>query len=229
MTLAWQVQLPSSDKLVLLALADNANDEGHCFPSVPTLMSKCGMGERTVQGVISRLKSAGHLTCHYRTGRSTVYTVHPRTTPAVTAPPQLPHPAPDAGAPRSSRTPTPAVAAPTPAVAAPITVTQPSVEPSLNRQMARKRAQTAKRLPEDFELTPERQATARAEAVNPEREFARFCDHWRAASGSNARKHDWDAAWRNWCRRAGDFKGDRSESAEPVRTWEPPEDENATV
>lgn len=91
------------------------------------------------------------------------------------------------------------------------------------------RAQTAKRLPENFELTPERQATARAEAVNPEREFARFCDHWRAASGSNARKHDWDAAWRNWCRKAGDFKGGKSEVAEPVQRWEPPEDEHATV
>jgi len=67
------------------------------------------------------------------------------------------------------------------------------------------RAPTAKRLPETFALTPERQATARAEAVNPEREFARFCDHWRAASGSTARKHDWDAAWRNWCRKAKDM------------------------
>jgi hypothetical protein len=55
-------------------------------------------------------------------------------------------------------------------------------------------------------LTPERRAIAETEKANAEREFASFTDHWRAASGANARKHDWDAAWRNWCRRAADFK-----------------------
>jgi uncharacterized protein YdaU (DUF1376 family) len=29
---------------------------------------------------------------------------------------------------------------------------------------------------------------------------ANFRDHWKAASGSNARKHDWDAAFRTWAR-----------------------------
>lgn len=91
------------------------------------------------------------------------------------------------------------------------------------------RAPTAKRLPTVFELTPERQAIARAEAVNPEREHARFCDHWRAASGSNARKHDWDAAWRNWCRKAAEFKSPVNGSVAsltPERTWRPsPEDD----
>lgn len=86
------------------------------------------------------------------------------------------------------------------------------------------RAATAKRIPADFALTPEREALARAEAVNPEREFARFCDHWRAASGSGARKHDWDATWRNWCRRAKDM-APRAPAAPPERTWRPgPED-----
>ncbi len=37
-----------------------------------------------------------------------------------------------------------------------------------------------------------------------EREAAKFCDHWRAASGSNATKLDWAAAWRNWIRRSRD-------------------------
>lgn len=68
------------------------------------------------------------------------------------------------------------------------------------------RSANATRLPENFELTPERRAIAETEKANAEREFASFTDHWRAASGANARKHDWDAAWRNWCRRAADFK-----------------------
>lgn len=67
-----------------------------------------------------------------------------------------------------------------------------------------KRARTAKRIPEDFQLTPERRKVAETERLNPERTFAQFCDYWRAASGSNARKYDWDATWRNWCRKSGD-------------------------
>jgi hypothetical protein len=63
---------------------------------------------------------------------------------------------------------------------------------------------TATRLPEDWHLTPERRQVAISERVDPERTHLKFCDHWRAASGTNARKHDWDAAWRNWCRREGE-------------------------
>lgn len=67
------------------------------------------------------------------------------------------------------------------------------------------RSPTATRLPDDFELTESRRTAARAEGVDPDREFARFRDYWRAASGANSRKHDWEATWRNWCRKAADI------------------------
>lgn len=59
---------------------------------------------------------------------------------------------------------------------------------------------TATRLPVDYELTPERRAIAAAEGLDPDRTFAKFADFWRSASGARARKCDWDATWRNWCR-----------------------------
>ena len=62
----------------------------------------------------------------------------------------------------------------------------------------------ASNLPDDFSLTPARRAVAEAEHVDPDRTFAKFCDHWRAASGQRARKRDWDATWRNWCRTEAD-------------------------
>lgn len=68
------------------------------------------------------------------------------------------------------------------------------------------RSALATRLPADFGLTPERRAIAEAEKADPEREFATFTDHFRAAPGVKGRKNDWDAAWRNWCRRSPDFK-----------------------
>lgn len=97
-------------------------------------------------------------------------------------------------------------------------------EPSGNLGEARKRASAA-RLSEDFSLTPKRREVAEAERVDADREFAKFRDHWAAASGANARKNDWDAAWRNWCRKAADFRPRAPPGSEPQRTWRPPPDE----
>lgn len=58
----------------------------------------------------------------------------------------------------------------------------------------------ATRLPDDFSLTAQRIEVATAEHCDPERTFAKFTDYWRSKSGANARKVDWEATWRNWCR-----------------------------
>ncbi|MEO6080645.1 MAG: helix-turn-helix domain-containing protein [Steroidobacteraceae bacterium] len=73
-----------------------------------------------------------------------------------------------------------------------------------------KLSREAQRLSDEFELTPSRQRFAQQEGVDAQRTFAMFHDHWRAASGKGATKRDWDAAWRNWCRREAEFKRDRS-------------------
>lgn len=88
MTAVWSIDLPDSQKIVLLALADCANDEGGCWPSMATLAKKCSKGERTVQGVIKQLVEAGHLSRKEIPGKGCQYTVHPRRdcTPAETAP-----------------------------------------------------------------------------------------------------------------------------------------------
>jgi hypothetical protein len=62
----------------------------------------------------------------------------------------------------------------------------------------------ASRLPDDFSLTDERRLVAEAERLPAERTFAKFSDYWRSASGAKARKTDWDATWRNWCRSEAD-------------------------
>jgi len=56
-----QEDLKPGPKLVLLALADRANEEGLCWPSIPTLARKCSMGERTVQVVVKFLALCGCL------------------------------------------------------------------------------------------------------------------------------------------------------------------------
>ena len=77
MTLAFKTTLPSTQKFVLVALCDSANDQGECYPSVPTLAIKCSMGVRTVQDAMVALESTGQLRREFRTGRSTVYWLTP--------------------------------------------------------------------------------------------------------------------------------------------------------
>jgi hypothetical protein len=114
MTRVWDLELPDSDKIVLLALADCANDEGHCWPSVASLVRKCSKSERTIQASIKRLVDEGLLIRREVLGKGCNYTVLPRSpattaprsdnAPAETAPPQPLPQTPAAAADKPSRT-----------------------------------------------------------------------------------------------------------------------------
>lgn len=90
MSVVWELNLPPGEKLVLLALADQANDEGtHCWPSVATISKRSGQNERTVRRALRSLEGKGHLTCNERRGTSTNYVVHPgHHAPPVKLPPR---------------------------------------------------------------------------------------------------------------------------------------------
>jgi DNA-binding Lrp family transcriptional regulator len=51
-----------TDKLVLLAIADNADDNGFCWPSINTIARKCSLNRATVINRIASLIQAGLLT-----------------------------------------------------------------------------------------------------------------------------------------------------------------------
>jgi len=55
MNWAWRQGLPPTPKLVLMALADAADDHGVCWPSVTTLARKCSVSPRTVQRMLKLL------------------------------------------------------------------------------------------------------------------------------------------------------------------------------
>lgn len=144
MTAAWKSNLPAGRKMVLLALCDNANDQGECYPSIDYLAIKCSMGERTVQGHISDMERAGIVRRQLRPGTTTVYHINPRRfsdpaesaphgdplihSPAKSAGPQKPH-HPPAG---SGGTP-PQVPPPGPAASAPKTISKPDSKPPKNQ------------------------------------------------------------------------------------------------
>lgn len=135
MSACWPLQgLTPAQKSVLISLADNANDEGVCWPSVAKIGERTCLSERAVQQAIKVLNECKVLRIEGRQGRSTMFTV----TPAAFAPPQKMHPRKKCTPAANAPTPEPAAPQPpqdlhpTPAAAAPRTVIEPSVEPSKN-------------------------------------------------------------------------------------------------
>lgn len=79
------------------------------------------------------------------------------------------------------------------------------------RGAARERAT---RIPDDFAVSADLAAWARAEApdVDQRAETAKFVDYWRAKAGRDATKVDWQGTWRNWMRRAQENAANRRAS-----------------
>ena len=66
MNWAWRQQLSPTPKLILMALADAANDDGVCWPSVSTVAAKCCVSVRTVRRVMQKLVDRGLLLSEQR-------------------------------------------------------------------------------------------------------------------------------------------------------------------
>lgn len=127
----WKLELKSSPKLVLLALADYANKDGSCFPSVPTLARKCGLSPRAVQKNLSKLVSSKHITKIMRSGRSTLYQLNMAklcTSSDPEPPPNNPPETPD------KNTPTPAQNGANPCISSTHNQSQISHQPKNNTQ-----------------------------------------------------------------------------------------------
>ena len=127
MAACWPLRMPPTPKSVLMSLADNANDQGVCWPSIATICTRTCYTERTVQGAIRWLAEKGLIEVEIRPGHSTIYHV------AVAAARLIPRSSCEGQQMRS----TPADAALTPAANAPnprSSRTQNRKEHSRNRQ-----------------------------------------------------------------------------------------------
>lgn len=94
LTWAWKQTLPPTDKYLLLAFADHANDEDFtCYPSLTHLSKKTGFDRSTVWKITERLISIGAITRVglHRSG-TTMYRVNSGSclTPLVAESNQLP-------------------------------------------------------------------------------------------------------------------------------------------
>lgn len=199
---AWELQLGSTEKFVLIALADMADEEHSCFPGQATLAAMVGASESTVRRALKKLEDEGVLTREERRNKQG-YKTSDRYFLQLGSVPKS-H--------RSNCT-----------VGADLTghpvSTSPVIHDDLTGQSDRYIEEEPKenhqkepseprkrgtRIPEPFMLTAAMKAWASHEVpgLDLPSHTREFVDHFRAASGSNATKRDWVAAWRNWMRRA---------------------------
>lgn len=77
MQLVWDTSLPMTEKVVLLALADQANDRGVTIPHVRSLAKRCGCSKRTVFEALAFLEARNYLSRAARPGIDTEVQLHP--------------------------------------------------------------------------------------------------------------------------------------------------------
>lgn len=107
MSVAWDLDIPATEKMVLLCLCDFASDGGgNCWPSVNTMAARCSTSGRTVQRAIRSLETRGILDTNQRMGTSSTYRINLRqsVTPDKMSPLTNTTQTPDTVSPKPSRT-----------------------------------------------------------------------------------------------------------------------------
>ena len=78
MSQCWPLQgLSVTQKAVLISLADQANDDGVCWPAVGTIAARCCMSARAVRSAMDHLEAVGLLARDRWFNSSNVYVVTP--------------------------------------------------------------------------------------------------------------------------------------------------------
>lgn len=68
--------MATTRKMVLIALADQANDYGEAYPGIESLRRRCSMGLRTVYDSLAQLEVDGYLTRSQLPGKKALYSLN---------------------------------------------------------------------------------------------------------------------------------------------------------
>ena len=186
-----------TDLLMLLAIADFADDDGNAYPAVPTLAAKCRMKPRNCRYLLRSLEASGELSVVTNAGpnganlyRINLDSLGMQHSAGVQSPAGMQH------------------SAATPAKDCRKPLQYSAAKPSVNHHEPERgvsRSPNGSRLPLDWCLPDEYREWSVGKlgwSANQAEEIAeRFADYWHSTTGKSAVKADWFATWRNWCRR----------------------------
>lgn len=200
-----------TDLLMMLAIADFADDDGNAYPSVGTLALKCRTSPRHVNRILALLRASGELEIRLNEGPKGTnrYRIALKGMTPVSPP--------------TSRSPLTPVSS-TPDLHVPKPLTPTSDEPSLNHQRTRESARASRspaadrgsRLPADWKPSDADIGFCRSKRpdLDPAEVAEKFRDHWLGEPGAKGRKTNWASTWRNWVR--NERQGHASRGASPV-------------
>ena len=205
-------------KLVLLKLADNANDQGECWPSYQYIADQCEISKRSAMNHIEALLDAGFLTKTVRKGvkgnSSNVYLLNLDAKPANNggANPAPPSAGDSLGS--ANAAPPSANAAPggsanaAPGISHSLEPVNESVNESLAVPPKSKKSKRLSSVPDEF-LVDQRMLDWLAQnqiTTDWRTATSNFLDHHRAKGTKMA---DWVAGWRTWMRNSVKFAAQR--------------------
>lgn len=85
--------LGPTERLIMLALADHADDDGRCYPSIERLCQRTGLSERAVQSNIRKLTKGGYVRVNRGGGKGNANLYFISANPAGNAPYEAQNPA----------------------------------------------------------------------------------------------------------------------------------------
>ncbi len=214
---AWEQKVKGTHKLVLLSLADRADERHACYPSVERLTADTGLNRKTVMDAISELEESGLISVDRLTGSGNRYRLmgvsdrHQGSTKNGTG-------AENGTGPKSGTEPVPkTVLAPVPKTGHEST-NESTKNLSVTKTKRAKREKSRTQLPADFALNQERVTAAVSYWMRKNRDdlardlqdqFSQFQAHHRAKGTTMA---DWDAAWQTWYCNAVKFNKPQQEA-----------------
>jgi hypothetical protein len=210
---AWAIRTTPTRKLVLLALADHADHNGECYPSLARIATHTGLSERGIRIALREMEADGTITTKHGGGaRASVYrlplhgsenALSPRQQmppsdcqPRHEMPPSPGHDVPGGGAPRAGEGGT--------TCRLPGHHVPPNRHRTVSNRHRTKREERAERAddPESVSARGHRLPPDwRPEPGAPPGDLDAFRDYWLAVPGARGVKLDWNATWRTWQRR----------------------------
>lgn len=208
-----------NDLLVLLALADIADDHGICWPSVAHLATKTRLHEQTVRSRLKALRAEGHVEWEDRPGTSNRFRI------TMSTPTKSATPSDSLGGSNALTTPTnPVLEGGTNSLRRGTVIdTSDTSEGDVIELDLPKGTRDRRAFPNPFKLTTAMRewAAVHAPSLNVDVVTADFVAYWRVGNGAGKRMKNWELTWRRWLQ--------REHTRNVERGWKPAVDDERKV